>query len=221
MSGSFFTLTGNNNHFSFSCLVPPLLHRVLVPPTAFFFDPPGPRTSALARLCAPQITLLAAAAMPLPLVSGLSLGMRTRTKLLLLLAAFALFFYHVFFSGPSFIVQPLAPVISTTSSDNAKANAAAAAKPIVKNLVANSPRQPEDASLRKPKLPATSSSSSAAVLPDGYDPALAPIVESYLNAKLPPSISGKALTRVYEWAKNAEKADLAARAAYDAAIDAK
>ncbi|KAI8592418.1 hypothetical protein BDZ88DRAFT_407912 [Geranomyces variabilis] len=183
---------------------------LLLPPRAFFFDSPGPRTSALARLCTPTV------AMPLPMVSGLSLGMRTRTKLLLLLCAFALFVYHVFFSGPSFFVEPLAPVVSTAS--DAKANAVAAAKPLVKDLVADSPRQPEDASLRKPK---TSSANKSGAVPDGYDPALAPVVESFLNAKLPKSITGRALTRVYEWAKNAEQADLAARAAYDAAIDAK
>lgn len=53
------------------------------------------------------------------------------------------------------------------------------------------------------------------------DPTLDPLVASFLNGRLPTSITGRALSRVYEWAQRAEVADAEARAAYDAAIDAK
>ncbi|KAI8825977.1 uncharacterized protein EV422DRAFT_514913 [Fimicolochytrium jonesii] len=176
---------------------------LVFPQPHYFIEPIGPKTTALARLCTSH-------SMPLPLVSGLSMGLRFRTKFIfgLVTALCLLYFLTGRRSSASFeqALQENVVLEDIAAANGIEEPAAAAVDAKVPPVVAAVLPPPSKTTFPRPS---------------GVDPALVPVVSSFFNGRLPKGITGRALSRVYEWAEKAEMADLAARRAYDEAVDAK
>ncbi|TPX71112.1 hypothetical protein SpCBS45565_g01265 [Spizellomyces sp. 'palustris'] len=162
------------------------------------------------------------------LVSGLSMGLRTRTKVILILVlALVPLLYILSSSDSSTGVPPLSSPPTRHVPDEPVSN------PIIHENTERIPKVNIDAEKKAKaemdKLEAkvvadvkagSVSAKSSKLVPDDDVDAARPFI-SFLGGRLPKGITGRALDRVYEWANKAELADAAAREAYAAAIDAK
>ncbi|KAJ3017725.1 hypothetical protein HKX48_003417 [Thoreauomyces humboldtii] len=142
--------------------------------------------------------------MAVPIISGLSLGLRLRTKFLLTIFLSLAALYYVIRGSRTHPIRNPKP---TPDADPEEGRV----PPLTLASVAVSHKDP---SLSTPGV--------SHGKPDAdVDPELEALASSFLNGRMPKGMTGPARSRVYEWARKAEEADLEARRAYDAAIDAK